>query len=61
MTNKVQKIREEVEKLHGNSYYMMAVKDVLEILDMQEESVNEDLEAFIKERIKNVLISCVDN
>jgi hypothetical protein len=37
MTDKVQKIREEIEKLHGNPYYMMAVKDVLEILDMQEE------------------------
>ena len=41
MTDKVQKIREEVEKLHGNPYYMMAVKDVLEILDMQEEPVSE--------------------
>jgi hypothetical protein len=37
MIDKVQKIRKEVEKLHGNPYYMMAVKDVLEILDMQEE------------------------
>ena len=44
MTDKVQKIREEVEKLHGNPYYMMAVKDVLEILDMQEEPVSEDFE-----------------
>ena len=40
MTDKVQKIREEVEKLHGNPYYMMAIKDVLEILDMQEEPVS---------------------
>jgi hypothetical protein len=40
MTDKVQKIREEVEKLHGNPYYMMTVKDVLEILDMQEEPVS---------------------
>lgn len=39
MTDKVQKIREEVEieKLHGNPYYMIAVKDILEILDMQKE------------------------
>ena len=44
MTGKVQKIREEVEKLHGNPYYMMAVKDVLEILDMQEKPVSEELE-----------------
>ena len=44
MTDKVQKIRKEVERLHGNPYYMMAVKDVLEILDMQEEPVSEDLE-----------------
>ena len=41
MTDK-EKIREEVEKLHGNPYYMMAVKDVLEILDKQEGSVSED-------------------
>ena len=37
MKDKIQKIRKEVKKLHGNPYYMMAVKDVLEILDMQEE------------------------
>jgi len=43
MTDKVQKISEKVEKLHGNPYYMMAVKDVLEILDMQEEPVSEEL------------------
>ena len=30
----------EIEKLHGNPYYMMAVKDVLEILDMQEGAVS---------------------
>ena len=42
--DKVQKIRKEVEKLHGNPYYMMAVKDVLKILDMQEEPVSEKLE-----------------
>lgn len=44
MTDKVQKIRKEVEKLHGNPYYMMAVKDILKILDMQEEPVNGGLE-----------------
>ena len=45
MTNKVQKIREEVKKLHGNPYYMMAVKDVLAIIDsLQEERVREELE-----------------
>ena len=49
MTDKVQKIREEVERLHGNPYYMMAVKDVLEILDMQEEPVSEDLEIAANE------------
>jgi hypothetical protein len=43
MTDKVQKIREKVEKLHGNPYYMMAVKDVLKILDMQEELVSDKL------------------
>lgn len=48
MTDK-EKIREEVEKLHGNPYYMMAVKDVLEILDMQNEPVNEDLEEAVEE------------
>lgn len=41
MIDKVQKIRKEVEKLHGNPYYMMAVKDVLEILDIQEEPVKD--------------------
>jgi hypothetical protein len=45
MTDKVQKIRKEVEKLHGNPYYMMAVKDVLAIIDpLQEEPISEDLE-----------------
>ena len=49
MKDKVQKIREEVEKLHGNPYYMMAVKDVLAIIDsMQEEPVSEDLEEASK-------------
>lgn len=52
MTDKVQKIREDVEKLHGNPYYMMAVKDVLEILDMQEEPVSEDLGEYINELSK---------
>lgn len=52
MIDKVQKIREEVEKMHGNPYYMMAVKDVLEILDMQEEPVSEDLEEEIIKRWK---------
>ena len=43
--DKVKKIREEVKKLHGNPYYMMAVKDVLAIIDpLQEEPVSEDLE-----------------
>ena len=41
MTDKVQKIREEVEKLHGNPYYMMAVKDVLKILDIIDSPCNE--------------------
>ena len=52
MTDKVQKIREDVEKLHGNPYYMMAVKDVLEILDMQEEPVRRtsaDIESAMQE------------
>ena len=49
MTDKVQKIREEVKKLHGNPYYIMAVNDVLKILDMQEEPVSEDLEKAAKE------------
>jgi len=41
MIDEVQKIREEVEKLHGNPYYMMAVKDVLAIIDsLQEEPVS---------------------
>ena len=41
MTDKVQKIRKEVEKLHGNPYYMMAVKDALAIIDsLQEEPVS---------------------
>ena len=55
---RVQKIRKEVEKLHGNPYYMMAVKDVLEILDMQEEPVSEFLntESMI-ESYKQRLIS----
>ena len=37
MTDKVQKIREEVKKLHGNPYYMMAVKDTLAIIDSLQE------------------------
>jgi hypothetical protein len=53
MIDKVQKIREEVEKLHGNPYYMMAVKDVLEILDMQEEPVSEDLEEACEQLAEN--------
>jgi hypothetical protein len=53
MTDKVQKIRKEVEKLHGNPYYMMAVKDVLEILDMQEEPVSEDLEEACEQLAEN--------
>lgn len=40
-TNKIDLIKAEVKKLHGNPYYMMAVNDVLEILDMQEEPVSE--------------------
>ncbi len=40
MTDKVQKIRKEVKKLHGNPYYMMAVKDALAIIDsLQEEPI----------------------
>jgi hypothetical protein len=53
MTDKVQKIREEVEKLHGNPYYMMAVKDVLEILDMQEEPVSKELKVELEKYIKD--------
>ena len=37
--DKVEKIRNEIEKLHGNPYYMMAIKDVLSIIDsLQEEN-----------------------
>ena len=43
-TNKIDLIKTEVEKLHGNPYYMMAVKDVLAIIDsLQEEPVSEEL------------------
>ena len=53
MIGKLQKIREEVEKLHGNPYYMMAVKDVLAIIDsLQEEPVSEDLGEYINELSK---------
>ena len=55
MTDKVQKIREEVKKLHGNPYYMMAVNDVLKILDMQEESVNEDFEDAANNALERML------
>ena len=48
MTDKVQKIREEVKKLHGNPYYMMAVKDVLAIIDsLQEEPAPKILEDML--------------
>lgn len=53
MTDKVQKIRKEVEKLHGNPYYMMAVKDALAIIDsLQEEPVSRtpsDVESAMQE------------
>ena len=57
-TNKIDLIKAEVEKLSGNPYYMMAVKDVLEILDMQEKSVSEflNIESMI-ELYKQRLIS----
>lgn len=42
--DKLAKVRADVEKLSGNPYYMMAVKDVLAIIDsLQEEPVSEDL------------------
>ena len=41
MADKVQKIRKEVEKLHGNPYYMMAVKDALAIIDSLQEEPSE--------------------
>ena len=42
--DRLEKARKEVEKLHGNPYYMMAVKDVLAIIDSIQEPVSEDLE-----------------
>ena len=48
MTDKVQKIREEVKKLYGNPYYMMAVKDVLAIINSsQEEPVIKETNMYI--------------
>lgn len=38
----------EIEKLHGNPYYMMAVKDVLAIIDSIQEPASEDLEEAAK-------------
>lgn len=35
--DKVEKIRNEIERLHGNPYYMMAIKDVLSIIDSPQE------------------------
>ena len=53
--DKVQKIREEVEKLHGNPYYMMAVKDALAIIDsLQEEPISDDLEKAAKAYSNNL-------
>jgi len=47
--DKVKKIRKEIERLHGNPYYMMAIRNVLSIIDsLQEEPVSEELEAEIK-------------
>lgn len=42
--DRLEKVKAEVEKLHGNPYYMMAVKDVLEIIDMQDEPESDELE-----------------
>lgn len=57
-TNKIDLIKAEVEKLHGNPYYMMAVKDVLKIIDMQEEPVSEELEKAAEKDVCEVVNCC---
>ena len=54
-TNKIDLIKAEIEKLHGNPYYMMAVKDVLAIIDSIQEPASEDLE----EAANNAVISVI--
>ena len=54
-TNKIDLIKAEVEKLHGNPYYMMAVKDVLAIIDsLQEEPVSEDLKKAADNALESI-------
>ena len=62
MTGIIEKIRKEIERLHGNPYYMMAIKDVLSIIDsLQEEPEHkklvkciQDFEGFGKGKIYEV-------
>lgn len=58
MTDKVQKIREEIEKRLKGERFLSSDKEynyLLSFIDsLQEEPVSESLEAFIKERVKNI-------
>lgn len=68
--DKVEKIRNEIERLHGNPYYMMAIKDVLSIIDSPQEensfdahiqegdnvTVNENGSRFNRSQLERVIV-----